>query len=198
MGMSWNGEIYSPPEFSIKEATCPLLKKTKCKITTQRKLNAAQLQMFATLYMHIFATALTMCTMQRGTTSTHIHRGKKGDVLTEKHPVLLGVWLAALLSGEAHACSCCVSSQIAGSGAHTSCCCCCCWQTDQQAGRRWEWAVGRLCLSRGIETRQPFACDTGGWSVCECPADTPYCPIVTTLKAPGANTLPREADICSD
>lgn len=54
------------------------------------------------------------------------------------------------------------------------------------------------CLSRGIETRQPFACDMGGWSVCECPADTPYCPIVAMLKALGANTRLREADICPD
>lgn len=61
-------------------------------------------------YRKIYEAAIPMCTMQGGKISTKKNNNKKNtklDVLTEKHPVLLGVWPATLLCGKAHVCCCC-------------------------------------------------------------------------------------------
>lgn len=150
------------------------LEKTKTKCTKiQTKMYAAQLQMFihflCIFLVFIFLLQHSQCAQCKEEKRPHTHRQrKKGDVLTEKHPVLLGVWPAALFSCEAHVCCCYVSGLSAGSGACKSCCC---WLTDWSTGY-WQAVAERvsrraLCLSRGIETRQLLlACDMGGWSVC--------------------------------
>lgn len=92
---------------------------------------AAQLQMFAD-FICIFLQQLSQCAQCKEAKHPH----KYTDVLTEKHPVLRGVWPAALLSGEAHVCRGCVSSRIAGSGTHTQAAAAAAdWQTDRLADR---------------------------------------------------------------
>lgn len=169
--MSWNGEMYSPPEFSGKKQHFHCGKKNKMQENANKNVCSTTADVYRRS-MHIFAAAHKVHNAKRKNIHTHKHTRTQrieGDALTEKHPVLLGVWPAALLSGEAHVCCCCVSGLSTGSGARTSCCCCC-WLTDWSTGC-WQAVAERvsrcaLCLSRGIETRQLLACDMGGWSVC--------------------------------
>lgn len=189
--MKW-GDVFTTRVFWEK-ATFPLWKKKqnarKCK------------QCLQTFYAYFCCSSQSAQCKKEKHPRTQTQR-IEGDALTEKHPVLLGVWPAALLSGEAHVCCCCVSGLSTGSGARTSCCCCC-WLTDWSTGC-WQAVAERvshcaLCLSRGIETRQLLACYMGGWSVCVSVLLTLLIvPLLQSLRRWETNTLHREADICSD
>lgn len=60
-------------------------------------------------YRKNYEAAIPMCQMQEGgkISTKNKQTNMKLDVLTEKHPVLLGVWPAPLLCGKAHVCCCC-------------------------------------------------------------------------------------------
>lgn len=49
----------------------------------------------------------SQCAQHREEKYLQKKQNTKLDVLTEKHPVLLGVWPAPLLCGKAHVCCCC-------------------------------------------------------------------------------------------
>lgn len=155
--------MYSPPEFSGKKQHFHGVENKHGKKTpTITRHNCKCLQ---TLYAHSFSHDVPSSNLK----DIHTH------TLTEKYPVLLGVWPAALLSAEAHVCLwLCEQSKRWFRSLHKL------LLTDRLIERltgRPPLRVSRRagCLSPGIETRQPFACDMGGWSVSECPADTSYC-----------------------
>lgn len=97
MGMSWNGEMYLSSEFSRRWSNAFLVlifdHKQKNKHYEELKTTAF------TAAIQVNQATITLCTIQGGIhTKYFIQRA----VLTEKHPVVQGVWPAPLLDGVAH------------------------------------------------------------------------------------------------